>query len=57
MSKYGKVHYSFICVDDNELSEVVSSLNRYQDKIVAVTQSGNTYTIFYEDGGNEEDTE
>ena len=50
-----KVHYSFCFVDACDLNDVVSSFNKYEDKIVAVTQHQNTYTIFYEDSENEVD--
>lgn len=49
----GKILYDFICVHTAALTEAVRELNQCQDKIVAVTQLGNTYTIFYESRGNE----
>ena len=48
-----KVLYGVITADAASLEEEINALNKYQDKIIAVTQNGNCYTIFYENGGNE----
>ena len=53
----GEVHYSYITVSVDDLNSTLESINRFQDKIVAVTQNGHCYTIFYEDYGNKKDGE
>ena len=51
------VVYDFNIVSTDELWEYLQSINEYQDKIVAVTQHENHYTIFYERSGNKKDGE
>lgn len=53
MSK--KIIYDYIITDDVSLAEEIRALNMCQDKIVAVTQHGTCYTIFYERNGNDEE--
>jgi hypothetical protein len=53
----GKVLYDFIITETTSLAEEIKELNSCQDKIVAVTEHGNYYTIFYERKGNEKDGE
>ena len=49
----GEVFYDYVVAHVGGLREVVRDINECQDKIVAVTQNGNVYTIFYERRGNE----
>ena len=49
------VHYEVIFTHTTNLESEIAALNRCQDKIIAVTQHGNTYTIFYEAYGNKEE--
>ena len=51
----GRVRYDFTTTTIEFLKETLDSINKYQDKIIAVMQDGNCYTIFYEDGGNQKD--
>ena len=51
----GKVYYDFLFADDESLAEYIRCINQCQDKIVAVTQNGSMYTIFYERNGNDKD--
>lgn len=44
--------YSHIITSTPQLGDALWSINRCEHKIIAVTQHGNTYTIFYEIGGN-----
>ena len=53
----GRVRYNYTLASASTLQETLSSLNRYQDKIIAVTQDGNYYTIFYEDEGNQKEAD
>lgn len=50
-----KVLYDFITTHADSLYEELTAINRAQDKIVAVTQNGQWYTIFYERNGNEKE--
>ena len=47
-----KADYNVLFVYADDLKCAVGLLNSRQDKIVAVTQRENSYTIFYEMGGN-----
>lgn len=51
------VIYNFVTVTIDGLWEAIESINKYQDKIVAVTLEDGIYTIFYEDRGNAKDGE
>ena len=51
----GKVYYDFLVAVGECLAEGIRAINQYQDKIVAVTQNGGMYTIFYERNGNDKD--
>ena len=51
----GKVLYDFIVFSADVLAEEMMLIESRQDKIVAVTQDGNYYTIFYEVGGNKKE--
>lgn len=53
----GRVNYCFATVSFESLDEMLMMINRDQDKIIAVTQSGDFYTIFYEREGNVKDGE
>jgi hypothetical protein len=46
------VYYDYIFVCDEDLAEIIRDINDCQDKIIAVTQNGQCYTIFYERRGN-----
>lgn len=48
-----RVIYDFVFVGVSELNEEIKAMNTHQDKIIAVTQNGSCYTIFYERNGNE----
>lgn len=50
-----KVYYDAIQACPDTLGEVLTLINKYQDKIVSVTQSGDVYTIFCERHGNVKD--
>lgn len=50
-----RVYYDFISVHIMELKETIRDINDCQDRIVAVTQSGDYYTIFYQSRGNSEE--
>ena len=50
-----RVIYEFLKVHITDLEKELSAINKCQDKIIAVTQNGNVYTIFYERNGNEKD--
>ena len=51
------VRYEFVTANIETLQETIDIINRYQDKIVAVTRDGDNYTIFLESYGNVEKTE
>lgn len=51
----GRVNYLVLRAHVFDLEDVIKGINERQDKIVAVTQNGNTYTIFYERNGNDKD--
>lgn len=51
----GKVYYDVLFVDGEFLDEKIRVISQCQDKIVAVTQNGGMYTIFYERNGNAKD--
>lgn len=48
------VRYEFTTANISNLQETIDLINSYQDKIVAVTQNGDSYTIFLESYGNRE---
>lgn len=47
------VRYGYVIVTTTDLDETIYSINKYQDKIIAVTQHENYYTVFYENAGND----
>lgn len=49
------VFYDYITVYYADLNEILRDINDCKDKIVAVTQDGCNFTIFYERRGNERD--
>ena len=51
------VRYEYVTAHISDLQETIDIVNRYQDKIVAVTQNGDCYTIFLESYGNAEKQE
>lgn len=51
----GSVNYSFVTISAESLNEMLAWINRDQDKIIAVTQNADLYTIFYEREGNVKD--
>ena len=51
------VRYEYVTTNISTLQETIDLVNRYQDKIVAVTQNGDSYTIFLESYGNKEKAE
>ena len=51
MLTMSRVDYSAIAVHENELYYIIADINRCQYKIIAVTQNGKCYTIFYERNG------
>ena len=53
----GRVYYCVATATVESLDEMLTLINRDQDKIIAVTQSGDIYTIFYERNGNVKDGE
>ena len=51
-----KTYYDFLFAKTPyELNDAIYSINRDEDKIIAVTHSGGLYTIFYERNGNREE--
>lgn len=46
------VYYGVVSVHEDDLAYMIDEINRDQDKIVAVTQDGSIFTIFYERGCN-----
>lgn len=53
----GRVNYSVATASGETLDAILMLINRDQDKIIAVTQSGDIYKIFYEQNGNAKDGE
>lgn len=51
----GSVNYSFVTISAESLNEMLAWINSDQDKIIAVTQNADLYTIFYEREGNVKD--
>ncbi len=48
-----KPYYNYLLARSlNELDDAIHSINRDDDKIIAVTQGAGMYTIFYEQNGN-----
>lgn len=47
-----RVLYDYVVASVFDLSQHIIEINRDQDKIIAVTQNGNYYTVFYERNGN-----
>ena len=52
--KEGKsmVKYNFVVSLSSTLTSTINSINKYGDKIIAITQDHDLYTIFFEEGGN-----
>ena len=48
-----RVLYDYVVANVFNLSQYITEINQDQDKIIAVTQHGNYYTVFYERNGNE----
>lgn len=48
-----RVLYDYVVASVFDLSQYINEINQNQDKIIAVTQHGNDYTVFYERNGNE----
>lgn len=46
------VRYEFTTANISNLQEAIDLINTYQDKIISVTQNGDSYTIFLETNGN-----
>ena len=46
------VRYEYVVTNSTDLQETLDLVYKYQDKIVAVTQNGDSYTIFLESSGN-----
>ena len=46
------IRYDYVTTNLTYLQETIDLINKYQDKIVAVTQDSDSYTIFLESSGN-----